>query len=494
MKKHLAIDMGSESGRAIVGFLENGKLQSEEIYRFKTQFMQMRGHSVRNLYRFNDEIQNALTVYAQKYGPDLYSISVDAWGGDFVILNRDGNFNHLPGSYRETSTIADTQEIIESKFGERRLYERNGNQRLPQDPLRVMLRMKMRNDPALDDPHGILFVADAMEYLLGAEPCCERSMPTFCRMYNFREDRWDDEVFDAFDLPKGIYSKVVSPGVEIGQVDPQILRKAGLNAPVRIITSCSHDTGCAVMSVANLDEDWAFISCGTWALMGIETDKPVINDIAYENNFNNSTIPLHTNMFKRNVTGTWIIQQCKEAWNKYSYNDIVDLAERAEDVDYSIDINALEFYSPNDMPAAIINALKCDFDVDIAYDDVGTISRIVFQSMVLKYKMYIMNLQRAANREIHKIYMLGGGSRNRLLNQFTANACGYPVFTGVYEASSTGNLLLQMYGSGELSDKRAMRQVVINSFPQHKYVPEKSDAWKRKYDIYLERSVKKNQW
>ena len=494
MGMHLAIDMGSESGRAVVGWLENGILKTDMIHRFRTQFTRVHGRDYRNLYRFNDEIQYALALYAEKYGPRLDSVSVCSWGGDFSVLNRDGNLNHLPISYRSMNTVENTQPLIEAAFGERALYERNGNQRMPCDPLRVLLRMKLDGDPSLDDPHGMLFVADAMHYLLGAEACCERSMPTFGRLYDFRKDAWDAEVFERFGLPKGLCTRIVSPGTRIGEVDPAIVKAAGLVGPVPIVTSCTHDTACALTAVPDNGSDWAFISCGTWALMGLEEDAPVINDISFENNFNNSSVPFGKTMFKRNMTGTWIIEQCKRRWGRYSYAEIVDLAEGAKESDLSIDINSQDFYDPEDMPAAISAALKRDFGVDVDANDVPVIAGVVYRSMALEFQRYLGALLKAADRKIERIYMLGGGSRNRLIAQYAANACGYPVYTGVYEGSCVGNLLLQAYACGELKDKKAMRRVSADTYPQTVYEPKDADAWNRKFATFAERVIRTNLW
>ena len=494
MGMHLAIDMGSESGRAIAGHLEGDILKMDLIYRFRTQFTRIHGRDYRNLYRFNEEIQHALSLYAEKYGPHLDSISVCSWGGDFSVLNRDGNLNHLPPSYRAMNTVEGTHSMIEALFGTRALYERNGNQRMPCDPLSILLRMKLDDDPSLDDPRGMLFIADAMHYLLGAEACCERSMPTFGRLYDFRRDAWDAEVFERFGLPRGLCTRVVSPGTRIGDVDPAILKAAGLEGPVPIVTSCTHDTACALTAVPDDGRDWCFISCGTWALMGFETDAPVINDIAFENNFNNSSVPFGKNKFKRNMTGTWIIEQCKQRWGRYSYEEIVDMAEAAGENDLSIDINGQDFFDAADMPAAIAAALKRDFGADVDPGDVPLIAGVVYRSMALEFHRYLGALLKAADRRIDRIYMLGGGSKNRLIAQYTANACGYRVYTGVYEGSGVGNLLLQAYACGELKDKASMRRVSANTFPQTVYEPRDADAWSRRAAIFAERVIRTNLW
>ena len=494
MKRHLAIDIGSEIGRAIVGFLENGKICTEEIYRFKTQFMQVRDRSLRDFYRYHEEILKALSVYRERYGTRLDSIGVDAWGGDFVLLDRKGNIIRLPESYRSNAETDDVAEIVENSFGTRRLYMRNGNQKMPTDTLHQLIRLRRSDDPSLDDPRALLFVADVFHYLLGADPCCEHSLVSYSRIYNADEDDWDEEIMRAFGLPLHIRSKIVCAGETIGYVNGAILEQAGLEGPVPIIAPCAHDTSCAALSIADLGDDWAFISSGTWSLMGIETDACVRNDISYAYNFSNSSMPLKCNMFKKNITSTWIIQQCSKAWGNGDYNDIVNRAEMAADTDCSIDINATEFYAPEDMPLAISRAVQRDFGVCIDPQDQGAIARIVFASMALKYKYYLTHLLEAAGKEIRRIYILGGGSKNRLINQFTASETGYPVYVGVYEASAVGNLLLQMYGSGELADKADMRRIVVDTFPQTVFAPQGNQPWEQKYKIYQERVLQKNQW
>lgn len=494
MAKHLAIDIGSESGRAIVGEVVDGKLHTEEIYRFRTQFMQVRNRSIRNFYRYHEEILEALARYVARFGSELGSIGVDAWGQDFVLLNRAGDILRQPESYRANATIEEVADYVEAHFGEREVYLRTGNQRMPTDTLHQLIRLRQQGDPSLDDPRAILFVADVFHYMMGATPCCEHSMASYCRFYNVATNNWDLEIMQALGIPESLRTPVVYAGDKIGEVDPAILRQVGLQDPVPIVVPCSHDTACAALAVADPGSDWAFISSGTWSLLGMETERPVINDFAYANNFSNSSMPLRTNMFKKIMTGTWIIEQCKRSWQRYSYDDIVNLADASVDNDRFIDINATEFYAPEDMPAAVRAAVLRDFGSAPAPDDVGAIARIIFQSMALKYRYYLQRLLQASGKRIDKIYILGGGSKNRLINQFTANACGYQVSTGVYEASSIGNLLLQCYGCGELSDKACMRKIIMDTFPQQLFLPQENATWHRKYDLYLERVDQQTQW
>lgn len=495
MKRHLAVDIGSESGRVFVGYVQDGKVYTEELHRFRTQFMQIHGKSVRNIYRYHEEILHALKLYAEKYGEELESIGVDSWGGDFVLLDRDGNICALPTSYRATSAGMDAAQIIEEKMGIEEVYRRTGNQAMPTDTLSQLVRLVRDRAPSMDDPRGILFLGDVYQYLLGAKPCCEHSLASYSRIYNNVENRWDEEIMTKMGIPLTIKTPVVYAGDVIGQVDPFILEEAGIKGPVNIITPCTHDTSCAALAVPDMGEDWAFISSGTWSLLGTETDTPVINDLSYAGNFSNSTMPLKTNMFKKNVQGMWIIQQCKEAWgDRYSYEELVQMAEKITDNQVFFDVDTEPFYAPENMAATIADSVEKDFGVSVDWRDAGRISRICFESLALKYRYCFDKLLSAADKKISKIYILGGGSYNRLLNQFTADATGYPVYTGVYEGSNTANILLQAYGSGELKDKEEMRQVVCNTFEKQVYYPKETEIWEKKYKIFQERISHKTQW
>ena len=209
MRRHLAVDIGSESGRVFVGYVEDGKVYTEEIHRFRTQFMQLRDRSVRNIYRYHEEILYALKLYAEKYGDELESIGVDSWGSDFVLLDRDGNISRLPASYRATSVSMDAAEIIEQKMGLKEVYYRTGNQAMPTDTLSQLVRLIRDRDPSLDAPGGILFMGDVYHYMLGAKACCEHSLASYSRFYNNREQHWDEEIMERLGIPRTLQTPVV---------------------------------------------------------------------------------------------------------------------------------------------------------------------------------------------------------------------------------------------------------------------------------------------
>ncbi len=495
MRRHLAVDIGSESGRVFVGYVEDGKVYTEEIHRFRTQFMQLRDRSVRNIYRYHEEILYALKLYAEKYGDELESIGVDSWGSDFVLLDRDGNISRLPASYRATSVSMDAAEIIEQKMGLKEVYYRTGNQAMPTDTLSQLVRLIRDRDPSLDAPGGILFMGDVYHYMLGAKACCEHSLASYSRFYNNREQHWDEEIMERLGIPRTLQTPVVYAGDTIGTVDERILAEAGIRGGVKIVTPCTHDTSCAALAVPDLGTDWLFISSGTWSLIGTETQSPVMNEISYAYNLSNSTMPLKTNMLKKNIQGMWIIQQCRQAWGDCcSYAEIVQQAEQITDNACYIDVDMEEFYAPENMPKAVCNAVKRDFGVEVNWKDIPRVSRICFESLALKYRYYSDKLLSAANKKVSKVYILGGGSYNGLVNQFTANATGYPVYTGVYEGSNVANVLLQSYGCGEIKDKKEMRQIVCNTFATQKYTPEDTEVWDLKYEIFERKVSHKAQW
>lgn len=495
MYRHLAVDIGSESGRVYVGYLQDGKIYTEEIHRFPTQFMQVHGKSVRNIYRYHEEIQRAMKLYVQKYGDRLESIGVDSWGSDFVLLDREGNISRLPASYRAVSVSSDAAEMIDRDMGLEAVYMRTGNQAMPTDTLSQLVRLVRDKDSALGAADGILFMGDAYHYMLGAPACCEHSLAGYSRFYNNHENCWDREIMERLGIPERLCVPVVYAGDVIGMVDRAILKETGLSGEVKIIAPCTHDTACAAFAVPDMKDDWVFISSGTWSLLGTPTQMPVINELSYRYNLSNSSMPLRVNMLKKNIQGMWIIQQCRRAWGeKESYETLVRLAEGETENHVYIDVDREEFYAPENMAKTVADAVYRDFGIRINWEDRGKISRICYESLALKYRYYCDKILSAADKKISGIYILGGGSKNRLLNQFTANATGYPVYTGVTEGSCIGNVLIQAYGSGEIRGRNEMRQVVCNTFEKEKYCPKDTGIWNAKYDAFLHGISHTAQW
>ena len=477
---HLAFDLGSESGRAVVGEIASGRLVMETIHRFRTQsFRTCRGR-YRNIYGFYEEIRNALRIFGQERGPRLESLGVDAWGSDIVLLDRIGNIIGIPLFYREYGNF-DVEHIIEEAIGWDSLYDRTGNQKLTGDTLHQLIYMKHHNFPALDDPRAILYIADIFHYLLGAVPCCEYSNITDGHLYNKINNDWDRGVLKTFGLPDGLITPVRHAGEHIGDVDAQILDEAGLKPPVKIILPAAHDTASAALAVPDADDDWIFISSGTWSLMGLQTDAPIITEGTKRHYLNNSGMALKKNMVRKNIAGMWIIQQCAEKWPGVSYDDIVNRAGQTSSEDLYIDVDDLSFSLSMNMPVTICGKLKEIYGAEIDPGDIGRVARICFESLALKYRFVLEILLEATGKKINKIHIIGGGGKNTILNQYTANAAGYPVISGVYEATAIGNLMMQAFGCGEVSDIREIRDIIRNTHALRQFDAQDTALWDKKY-------------
>ncbi len=482
--RHVAVDIGAASGRLFVGGVRDGVLGANEIHRFVTRDVFLVDRRVRNFYRYYEEILYGLRAYVKQYGPVLDSIGVDGFGSDFTLLDRSGQPAMLTPSYRQGS-LEPMFDRIEQDFGAYALYRRNGNHSMVSDTLQQLLRMQKLGEPAIDNPSAILFFADIFHYLLGAPACIEHSLASYSRFYNNLEQQWDDEVFAAFKLPPGLKTKIVYCGEQIGTMHQQISHDTGLQPGTRIITPCSHDTACAALAVPDNGDDWIFISSGSWSLLGTETAGPVLSEKAFQANMSNSSMPFAANMFKKNIAGMWLMQECQRVWERYQFDQLVELAEAADADGLYINVDDRRFYAPENMPWEVADDVLTRYGVRVEPGDAGRITRICLQSSAMKYRYFIDLVIELTGKKINKIHILGGGGRNRLLNALTANITGLPVFTGVYEASVAGNLLLQAYGSGQLASRSAIRDIVKNSYPLIATKPTDHAAWDKKYQHYL---------
>jgi len=491
-KLHLAIDIGSESGRAIAGYLENKKITTREIYRFKTQDLFLNKRLVRNVYRYYEEILTALVIFTKEFGTELSSIGVDAWGSDFALLDKDDRLMFLPISYRD-GFARNMHIIVEKNIGIDRVYELTGNQMMLSDTLHQLLALK-QNGYDLNKAQCILSIADLFHYFLSGAIYYEHSLASYSRLFDNKKQEWADEIFEALDIPKNIKTNICYSTDKIGTLYNEICETCGISNKVKIISPCAHDTACAVFSIPDLTNDWGFISSGTWSLVGIETSKPIINDVSRKHNISNSGLPFHKNLFKKCIAGMWLIHQCKLLWKDISYDEIIKKTAQENENNIYIDTDFAGFYSPQNMLKEIQNYVERLYKKSLDIMDVGKIGRIISESLACKYKYVFDYLFQASNKKISKVYILGGGSKNRLLNQMTANILNMEVYTGLVEATSVGNLLLQLCGDDEVTSENECEEILINTFPQKKFIPKDVKKWEAKFylwkDFYLNNSEK----
>ena len=483
-KRHLAFDFGAESGRAIVGTIENGVLKMEEIHRFPTKSMLYKGALKWNIYRFYEEIITGMRKYVSKYGSELESIGVDTWGVDYGFLNADGDLVDIPYQYRDSRTQG-TAEIIDKKLGKKKVYDITGIQFMDINSLNQMISVVRDNKKVFDSAATMLFIGDILHYLLCGVIASEFTVASTSQMLDAFKKEWSDEIFDAYEIPKKIKSKIIFAGDVLGTLNPVLAKEVGLNKNVKIVVPAVHDTASAATAVPAMGEDWAYISSGTWCMVGLETDEPVVNDISYELNISNSGGSLGKNLYLKNMMGLWIIQQCKKAWNRKNpdldYPKIVELAIKAPAFAGYIDPDDDLFFAPDDNIEAIKTYFEKTGQKAIDFDDIGAVARIVYESLALKYRFIVDRLKKATKKDVKVLHIIGGATKNRLLNEFTANALGFKVVTGPIEATATGNLLLQAYGCGEIKSLEDLRACVRKSNEFDEYLPMDTKEWESAY-------------
>jgi len=488
MTRHFAVDLGAESGRCVVGTLENGKIHMEELHRFPTQVCEIRGEYHWNIYRYYDEILRGLKLYVEKFGPELDSIGVDTWGCDYCLVDRNGEIRNLPKSYRRmVSKIPD--EIIEKTFGRSELYKHCGIQFLDFNTLNQFIHERLKDARYFEDVQDVMYMGDSLHYLLGAPAYCEYSTASISQMVDTSRRCWDDEIFTAFNLPDALKTKIVFAGDPIGTLSDAIADSVGLKRGVKLIAPAVHDTASASVAVPAVGENWASISSGTWSLASVELDAPVNNDASFQMNISNSAGVLGKSLFLKNIMGLWIIQQCKYCWEEknpgLSYSRIVELAAQAKPFAAWIDPDDQRFFQPGNMPARIEEYLRETGQTAVSADDIGQMARIVYESLAMTYRFIFKRIADTAGKTIDALHITGGGSNNLMLNQFTANAMNVTVIAGPSECSAMGNLLMQAYGCGAVSGLDEIRGVVRASVELENFEPCDSAAWEDAYAAFL---------
>ena len=490
MTRHFAVDLGAESGRCMVGTLDNGVITLEELSRFPTQVCEIRGELYWNVYRYYDEIVKGLRRYVERYGPELDSIGVDSWGVDYCLLDCRGELQGLPKSYRRMDTT-EPYAVMEEKFGKEKIYEHNGIQFLNFNTLNQVIYEKGKDPRYMEDAAAMMFVGDALHYLLGADAACEYSAASISQLVDTHARRWDDEIFEAFSIPKSVQTPIVFAGDPIGTLADSLADQVGLKHGVKIVTPAVHDTASASVAVPADGEGWASISSGTWSLASMELDAPITNAESYRMNVSNSAGVLGKTLFLKNIMGLWIIQQCKYRWEKthpgLTYSRIVELAEQAPAFAAFIDPDDDVFFTPGDMPARICTYLKEQGQEAPEPGDIGAVARIVYESLTLKYRMVFEAISGICGKPIRTLHITGGGSNNAMLNQFTANALGVPVVAGPTECSAMGNLLMQAYGCGAVGSLQEIRQVVKASSELQTFKPVDGAQWDAAYATFSKR-------
>lgn len=467
-----AVDLGATSGRTIIcSFSEKG-LELEEINRFPNPLIEVGGHFYWDIYTLYQSVIEGLRRAARK-GVEITSIGIDTWGVDFVCVGRDGHLLRQPYSYRDPHTTG-APEALFQRIPRSRVYGATGIQVMNFNSLFQLDTLRRNGDSALQAAANILFMPDALSYLLTGEMVTEYTIASTAQLVNAQKRRLEPELLEAVGLTERHFGRFVFPGQRVGVLTEEVQRLTGLGA-VPVIAVAGHDTASAVAAVPALNRNFAYLSSGTWSLMGIETDAPVINKETEELNFTNEGGVEGTIRLLKNICGMWLLERCRAAWGETSYPDLIAEAEAAEPFRSLINPDDAVFANPADMEEAI--RTYCTDTRQPVPETRGEVVRCIFESLALRYRQVLENLRGLSPRPIETLHVIGGGSRNELLNRFTANAVGIPVVAGPSEATAIGNVMVQAMAAGQASDMAGMRRLVHRSVSLKTYQPQDTGNW-----------------
>ena len=468
--KFLAFDLGAESGRAIVGILDGEKIMLEEIHRFRNRQVKTGNGIYWDVPYLFKEIKRGLSLAVIKGHKEIRSIGLDTWGVDFGMLGKSGELLELPHTYRDSRTEGIPEKVFR-KIPFREIYELTGIQFMKINSLYQLYSVKINNEPLLKKCDKILFISDLFNYLLTGNKKSEFTIASTSQFLNVKTGMFEERIFSALGISSEITCPVVQPGTVIGKLLPEISKETGLgDVDVRAV-GC-HDTASAVAAVPGEGNDWAYLSSGTWSIMGIESDVPLIhNNLNYE--FTNEGGVNDTFGFSKNVTGMWLIQQVKKIWEKsgekFTYDQIMEMAKNANSFVCYINSDDNSFDNPANMIEAIDNF--CLQTAQKTPATKGEYIRSILESLALKYREVAGKLEKASGRKINKIHIVGGGSQNELLNRLTADATGRRVCAGPVEATALGNIIMQAVFAGRIESLSKARELISVCFPQKRYSP-----------------------
>ena len=484
---YLAADLGSSGGKVFLGTLtKEGKLTMREAGRFATPRVFFRGHLSINVYEIYDKIFQILEQLGRE-GIVLSGFGVDSWASDFGIVNPQGELLGLPVFYRDKRTEG-MQEEVEQVISYRDLYKLTTQRRIQDSTLCQLLAVKREEPELLEGGNRFLHLGDLLMYFFSGRVCSEISVASYSQLFSMRKQAWEQEVFDLFGLPGSLKPPVVWSGRCLGQISESLAGRLGLNR-FEVIAPPVHDTSAAGVAVpARPGENWAFISTGSWYLVSMELSEPADLSLSYQYNLSNTALAFGKTLLKRNVCAMWIIQECRQAWERRgiacSYDSIAAMAARAEPFYGFIDTDDPAFYNPEDMTEAVVSWLEQTGQRRVGQNDVGQMARIIYESIAFKCRYGLEALQRTTGRRVDTLYVVGGTSKVAFLNEMLASALNLPVTAGPGEAAAAGNLLMQAGGAGELSGDEEARAVMQRSVALERFEPKEAGAWDLHYQEF----------
>ena len=479
-RNFFAIDLGATSGRTILATYDGHKIEMRELTRFRNPMIPMGGHLYWDLPGLYNEVLIGLKKAADE-GVAIESIGIDTWGCDFAFFGKDGQLLGLPHCYRDQHT-AGAQENFFEKMSAKDVYDRTGIQFMDFNSLFQLDTLKRNGSQALEHADKVLFIPDALIYMLTGKAICEYTVASTSQMLNPMTGDLDPEILKALDIPREKFGVMTQPGTVVGALSAQVQEATGLGA-VPVVAVAGHDTGSAVAAVPAEDQEYAYLSCGTWSLLGIESPEAIITEDSFRENFTNEGGIEGTTRFLKNICGLWLFEQSRKEFKDVpeSVGELVALCEQSS-YEGIINPDAPCFAAPASMTAAIRD--YCISTGQLTPQTPADYCRCIFRSLALRYRQVVEILQEMCGFPIRKLHVIGGGSQNKYLMQYTANALNLPVICGPVEGTALGNILMQMKASGTVSSLVQMREISAASVDLVTYLPVNADKWNTEYKIF----------
>jgi len=488
----LAFDLGAESGRAMLGQFDGERMVLAEIHRFLNGPVRLPSGLHWDVLRLWAEVKQGLALAVREHGSGLASVGLDTWGVDFGLLDRDGALVSNPYHYRDDRTDGMIEGACR-RVSREEIFERTGLQFIQINSLYQLLSLVVSGSPVLEIAETFLMMPDLFNYWLTGRKACEFTIASTSQCYDPRQGDWARPLLEKLGIPTRIFPEIVPPGTVLGDLLPAVADEVGLDC-LPVVAPGGHDTALAVAAVPAAGSDFVYISSGTWSLMGAELPGPIIDEQALAHGFTNEGGVEGTIRFLKNIVGLWLVQECRRTWARrgedLSYDDLTEMAARAERLRSFVDPNDGEFLKPGDMPARIQDF--CAGTGQPVPESKGAIIRCALESLALTYRRVLEGLEAILGRRLEPIHIVGGGTQNRLLNQLTADATGRRVVTGPIEATAAGNVMMQALALDHIGSLEEGRRVVRNSFDVTPYEPASGSNWDEAYGRFLGVAVRED--
>ena len=483
-KRVLAFDFGASSGRAIVGVFDGNKIELREVHRFSNDPVKINGTFYWDVQRLFFEIKQGILKAKEDGGFD--SIGIDTWGVDFGLLRKDGTLVENPVHYRDARNDG-MVELAKKYMSHEEMYDITGIQFMDFNTIFQLLSLKENRPYILEEADKLLFMPDLLSYMLSGVKSTEYSIATTSQMVDLKTHDWSDKILDTFGIKKDLLTPIVPTGAVIGQLSDDICEELGV-PKADIISVASHDTQSAITAAPCEYDDFAFISCGTWSLFGTEVKEPILNEASKKLNVTNEGGYDYTIAFLKNICGLWLIQESRRQWiregKEYSYADLEKMALECAPFKCFIDPDAPEFAPMGNIPKRVQE--YCEKTNQYVPQTVGEIMRCIYESLAMKYRYTFDGIKDCTGKNYDRIHVMGGGTKDKLLLNMTAQSCNVDVYGGPIEATALGNIAVQLMSSGAISDIKQARKIIADGENLKLYTPDDRDEWENAYNTFKE--------